>query len=307
MTNYNLATWAMSPAEPHPRSVTGYPPPAPPFPADPPGSRTNLLHADQLKGQIGAEGGARVPAPGAVEGQLAGTGSRVLFWFVTAAVPAFAALTALCAMLQPWLVWLVYHAPGFPADEHGLTTAERMHYARLVLGYLRGDAEMPELGGLRFPPGVTAPPGSCAATPGCGSVFNPREISHLEDVRSALRAATAVWWASAAVLTATLAMALRRATTITLFQLALARGCWLTLAIIAVILAASLVSFLPLFDAFHAVLFASGTWVFPFEDTLIRLFPERFWRDAFLIHGLLSALLALAVRAAGLRVAVRAP
>lgn len=237
---------------------------------------------------------------------MAGTWSRVLFRLVTAAVPAFAALTALCAMLQPWLVWLVYHMPGLPADEHGLTTAERMHYARLVLGYLRGDAGTADLGGLRFPPGVTPPPGSCAATPGCGSVFNPREIRHLDDVRAALRLATAVWWASAAVLAAGLAMALRRVTACALFQLALARGCWLTLAIIALILAASVLSFLPLFDAFHAVLFAPGTWIFPFEDTLIRLFPERFWRDAFLIHGLLSALLALAIRAAGLLLAVRA-
>ena len=33
-------------------------------------------------------------------------------------------------------------------------------------------------------------------------------------------------------------------------------------------------------NALHDLLFPPGTWIFPFSDTLIRLFPEQFWRDA---------------------------
>jgi uncharacterized membrane protein len=41
------------------------------------------------------------------------------------------------------------------------------------------------------------------------------------------------------------------------------------------------------FVAFHQVFFAAGTWTFEYSDTLIRLFPNRFWFDAALtIAGL---------------------
>jgi integral membrane protein (TIGR01906 family) len=41
------------------------------------------------------------------------------------------------------------------------------------------------------------------------------------------------------------------------------------------------------FVAFHQVFFAPGTWTFNTSDTLIRLFPEKFWFDAVLtISGL---------------------
>jgi uncharacterized membrane protein len=46
-----------------------------------------------------------------------------------------------------------------------------------------------------------------------------------------------------------------------------------------------LLSFGVFFVAFHNVFFEPGTWVFYYSDTLIRLFPERFWRDIFLYVG----------------------
>jgi integral membrane protein (TIGR01906 family) len=33
------------------------------------------------------------------------------------------------------------------------------------------------------------------------------------------------------------------------------------------------------FTAFHRVFFEGNTWIFPRSDTLIRLFPNRFWVD----------------------------
>jgi len=53
-------------------------------------------------------------------------------------------------------------------------------------------------------------------------------------------------------------------------------------------LAVVLVSFGVIFVAFHNVFFEPGTWTFFYSDTLIRLFPERFWRDVFLMVGALS-------------------
>ncbi len=33
------------------------------------------------------------------------------------------------------------------------------------------------------------------------------------------------------------------------------------------------------FTGFHELLFPPDTWTFPTSDTLIRLYPERFWMD----------------------------
>jgi integral membrane protein (TIGR01906 family) len=42
------------------------------------------------------------------------------------------------------------------------------------------------------------------------------------------------------------------------------------------------------FTGFHELFFPSGTWTFPYSETLIRLFPVRFWMDvALVIVGLL--------------------
>ncbi|MFN2195842.1 MAG: DUF1461 domain-containing protein, partial [Anaerolineales bacterium] len=52
-----------------------------------------------------------------------------------------------------------------------------------------------------------------------------------------------------------------------------------------------LIAFGVIFVWFHEIFFQPGTWTFYFSDTLIRLFPERFWRDTFLIVAGLPALI----------------
>ena len=44
-----------------------------------------------------------------------------------------------------------------------------------------------------------------------------------------------------------------------------------------------LVTFSTVFVSFHRIFFEGATWLFLYTDTLIRLFPERFWQDAFII------------------------
>jgi integral membrane protein (TIGR01906 family) len=61
-----------------------------------------------------------------------------------------------------------------------------------------------------------------------------------------------------------------------------------------VLLGAGLVfTFSTVFVGFHRLFFEGDTWLFYYSDTLIRLFPERFWRDVFLL--LAGATLAEAV------------
>ena len=72
------------------------------------------------------------------------------------------------------------------------------------------------------------------------------------------------------------------------YKSGLSRGGWITVGIISVTMVAVLIGFGVFFVFFHQVFFEAGTWVFRFSDTLIRLFPQRFWRDAFIAIGLVS-------------------
>ncbi|MEO0599678.1 MAG: DUF1461 domain-containing protein, partial [Chloroflexota bacterium] len=49
------------------------------------------------------------------------------------------------------------------------------------------------------------------------------------------------------------------------------------------------------FTQFHNVFFEQGTWRFYYSDTLIRLYPERFWFEASLVVGVLTVVGALVI------------
>jgi integral membrane protein (TIGR01906 family) len=72
------------------------------------------------------------------------------------------------------------------------------------------------------------------------------------------------------------------------FRKALSRGGWLTVGLIAALLVYLVINFNDLFITFHEIFFRSGTWVFRFSDSLIRLFPVIFWRDAFIWVGVIA-------------------
>jgi integral membrane protein (TIGR01906 family) len=59
-------------------------------------------------------------------------------------------------------------------------------------------------------------------------------------------------------------------------------GSRLTLAILAFLSLAIAIAFSIVFVGFHRIFFEGDTWLFRYSDTLIRLFPERFWRDTFI-------------------------
>jgi uncharacterized membrane protein len=42
------------------------------------------------------------------------------------------------------------------------------------------------------------------------------------------------------------------------------------------------------FTWFHGLFFEGDSWLFLFSDTLIRLFPIRFWEDAFLLAAVIA-------------------
>lgn len=206
----------------------------------------------------------------------------LLAWIVTLIVPIVLALgvVRLGAVFAPPFLQYEYNSPGFPADPYGFTTQDRLKWSMIDLNYLENDQGISFLGDLRFENG----------TP----VYNERELSHMVDVKNTLHMVMNVWYGSL-VLLFVLGIWAWFGGWMPAFRHGMSRGGWLTVFLILGILLFVLLSFGVFFVYFHEVFFAPGTWTFYFSDTLIRLFPERFWRDIFLVIGSLTLLSGLAV------------
>jgi len=192
--------------------------------------------------------------------------SRAARWIVAIVMPVFLVLTNVRLLLTHSFVVIEYGTPGFPADPYGFSREDRLHWSLLSLDYLLNDSGISFLGDLSFADG--------------GPIYNARELRHMEDVKRVVQAALRVWAASTLlILVLSLAQLVgghRRAAVD-----GLRLGSILTLGLfgaLAIVLAAA---FSSLFVEFHLVFFEGDTWLFSYADTLIRLFPERFWRDAF--------------------------
>ncbi len=202
---------------------------------------------------------------------------RVVGWLLSGLVPVALVLAAVRLLLTPLFIQIEYRRPGFPPDPYGFGVAERLYWADIARRYLLSPGPPAQLAALRFADGRP--------------VFDAREVRHLEDVRRVVQRALTLgygawiglglgaWWARRR------GRAAWRA-----YLRALARGGWLTLGSMALIGLAVLVAFGPFFVFFHRLFFEGDSWLFPWDATLIRLFPETFWVDAFLTTVGLSTL-----------------
>jgi len=217
-----------------------------------------------------------------------------LYWLVALLVPVTLVLLAVRIVLNPWYVEFEYRTPGFPDDPFGFTQEERLRYSRIAINYLLNDEGINFLGEQRFPEGQQAPDFSCTFMEDCTRMYNERELRHMVDVKNVVQAALRVLAGSSILLLILAAWAgwqKRGQGTLQAFE----QGGWLTLILIALIILFVLAAFGILFVFFHDVFFDEGTWTFYTSDTLIRLFPERFWRDTFLMVGGLTAGMAVVV------------
>ena len=157
---------------------------------------------------------------------------------------------------------------------------------------------VPLFAGLRFPEGQTAPPESCGdyTTRDCTYLYNDRELRHMVDVKNVTRGALWVWGVGG-VMVLLSAGALFYFGERAALRAGLLWGAGITLVFYLGIIAYIAVNFNALFVQFHQVFFESGTWTFLFSDTLIRLFPVRFWQDTFIFIGGASLVEALLIGA----------
>jgi len=197
----------------------------------------------------------------------------VLSWIITLLVPVALVLTSVRLLLTPLYLRFEYNAPGFPQDSFGFTKVDRLYWSQIALNYLVNPAGISFLSDLRFPDGKP--------------VYNERELRHMVDVKSVVKTTLNVWLASLALLIA-LGIWAWLGHWWDHYQHGLGRGGWLTVILVATVLVFVIFGFGVFFVFFHNIFFQSGTWMFEWSDTLIRLFPERFWRDIFILVGALS-------------------
>jgi integral membrane protein (TIGR01906 family) len=187
----------------------------------------------------------------------------ILSVIVAAATIVVIVGVSLVAFLNP--VWV-----GFEQDRSG---------AAQLTGYAAADVHAVTDGVLSDL--IVGPP-AFAQEVGGSAVFNDRERSHLEDVRSVFFAFSVL------VLLGVVALVLARIA---------ARGApWYRRAvgfgavglIVAVVIGAvvSFVAFDQAFEVFHELFFAGGTYTFdPATDRLVQLFPIQFWEETTLALG----------------------
>lgn len=198
----------------------------------------------------------------------------ILSWLITILIPLALIGLAIRVLLSPVFYNVEYNMPYFPADDYGFTKADRLKWAPYAVSYLINNADVSYLGDLKFEDGMP--------------LYNERELSHMQDVKRLTQTALSVWYlALAALLTA--GVWAWFGGWWTSYRLGLMRGGWLMVGLAAVIglivvvgIAVNPNVFDDFFTAFHRLFFEGDSWLFLFSDTLIRLFPIRFWEDAFL-------------------------
>ena len=181
---------------------------------------------------------------------------------------------ALRLLLSPLFLQVEYRMPGFPADTYGFTRADRLRWAPYAVDYLVNNEEISYLADLRFDDG----------TP----LYNERELSHMADVKRVTKGALNVFYGALAGL-ALLGLWSKRGEPWQAYCQGLKRGGWIMVGLAGAIAVVVLVGmfllpnlFWAFFTGFHALFFEGDSWLFLYSDTLIRLFPIRFWQDTFL-------------------------
>ena len=178
---------------------------------------------------------------------------------------------SILVLLSPVFMNLEYQRPGFPPDQYGFTMQERLAFGNQTRRYLISNMSLADLEDLRFKDGEP--------------IYMQRELKHLEDVKIVLKGVLNIFWMAVIIIVLGTVYARYQAWWIG-YKRALSRGGWLTTGLLGTILLLSIVSFQSLFTNFHLIFFEGDSWLFYFSDTLIRLFPIRFWQDVFLFFGI---------------------
>ena len=200
----------------------------------------------------------------------------VVQWLLVLILPVCLVVLNVWAVTGSWFIQWEYGKAGFPKDSYGFSLEERTRLAEICVEYLATGADISLLADQVLSGGEVA--------------FNERELQHMADVQFVFRRTLTVGsFAAVAWIGGMVALSFLQGTRKHAVDALLGGGLF-TLGLLVVVGVFMAMSWWEFFSAFHGVFFEEGTWVFLRSDTLIRLFPERFWMDvAVLVVALLIA------------------
>ncbi|HRQ41609.1 MAG TPA: DUF1461 domain-containing protein [Chloroflexota bacterium] len=238
--------------------------------------------------------------------------SRVTRWvrrLVVIVMPLFISFGWMTLVIGPVYPHYEYARPDFPTDLEGmppatavslglvpLTQAERLELALVAVAYLESwqpaESAIVILAGQQLPHiGVR--------------LYNRRELNHMIDVK---RITDTVRWlalVTAVPVIGGLLFLLSRPQTRQAGYLALGQGGVFTVVLLSGIVGLILFGWSFFFYQFHVLLFPAGTWTFATTDSLMRLYPERFFFDVGVVMSLGAWLWGLLAAIAGYLLAWR--
>jgi integral membrane protein (TIGR01906 family) len=157
-----------------------------------------------------------------------------------------------------------YGKSNFPTDPYGYTPSQRLTIASANLRFVRENLAIEALSSQNF----NGEP-----------VYKSRELSHMLDVQKVYQSMGRVWLVIVLLILLT-GFLLFRSSDHRNLPSAIKAGGLLTSGLIFVLGLSAIVAWRGWFTAFHQIFFAPGSWLFEYSDTLIRLFPIKFWFDS---------------------------
>jgi len=179
----------------------------------------------------------------------------------------------------PFLVSLEYQRESFPEDSYGFSTEDRIYWSMVDIEYLL-DSSLT----IDYFDGYTLETGE--------PMHNSRELSHMEDVK---RLSEGFWMAGRIlmIMFIILAALLWNLESPSEVGKVFRKGGRATLIFMAVVFLAVVAGFDQFFVGFHRIFFEGDTWLFKYSDTFIRLYPEMFWQDIFILLAGITVVLAV--------------
>jgi len=160
-----------------------------------------------------------------------------------------------------WFIEWEYSKADFPKDRYGMEDEYRKHLAKLGLRAVLSDEGMEEFKRATLPDGR--------------KTFNHREIKHMEDVKGFLSVFFPVFYASLVVCV----LALLYIGDLRIIGKTLIASSLFSLSLTTAVAVFSVTNYDLAFELFHNYVFDPYSWRFRYSDTLLRIYPMKFWYD----------------------------
>jgi integral membrane protein (TIGR01906 family) len=193
-------------------------------------------------------------------------------WLIALAIVFVLPALNVIILMSPNLVVLQYALPGFPPAER-YQPAERLQLAEESVRAILSPNTAERLAALRTSSGEP--------------VYNEREVRHLVDVVTVMGLVRGAFVVGGLIVLGGLALARWRPEWRQPFARGAFLGPMLLAGLLVAILLVAVIDFDAFFIPFHQVFFASDTWTFAYEDSLIQFYPVQFWMNAtYLVGGM---------------------